>query len=313
MPFKHLTDTLDEQFQAPVGSRVLVLDADGAAYRAAATAKTLPTAVRRFVTEVLEYKYLTNAEHCNVHLTASDSLKAHRERIPAFRPYQGNRDGKSRPALLEPLRLLLADPTARSAMQVPEDFQIVYNTYWEADDTVMQDSYRYKGDSVIVSDDKDLRMTPYPYYDRDTGSILLTSDNYGEVWLRESGALGGHGLKVFFAQMLMGDTADHIRGLDRLYGKLCGPVTALEFLEDTSTEQEAASKVLWAYAHNKQDALAEAELLWMRRTVTDSAYQYLTELDLGSDLQAWLDQLRAYHIRYFEYHYPEYKGELNEA
>lgn len=311
MPFKHLTDGLGEQFDAPVQSRVLVLDADGAAYRAAATAKTLPTVVRRFVTEVLEYKYLTNAEHVHVHLTAADSLKAHRERIPAFKPYQGNRDGKSRPALLEPLRQLLADADARSAMHVPAEISVVYNTYWEADDTVMMDSYRYKDNAIVVSDDKDLRMTPYPYFDMDTSSILYTSNNYGTVWRRDTGCLGGHGLAVFFVQMLMGDTADNIRGIDRLYGKLCGPARAIEFLEDCSTEQEAASKVLWAYAHNKQDVLAEAELLWMRRSSTDSAYQYLTELDLGSDLQGWLDSLRAYHIQYFKHNYPEYMENYN--
>ncbi len=310
MPFSHLTDGLGDQFEATVCSRVLVIDADGAAYRAAATAKTLPTVVRRFVTEVLEYKYLVNAEHCHVHLTAADSLKAYRELVPTFRPYQGNRDGKSRPPLLEPLRKLLADADARADMNVPEDFQVVYNTFWEADDTVMMDSYRYKDNAVIVSDDKDLRMTPYPYYDEDVASILRTTDNYGSVWRRDSGCLGGHGLAVFFAQMLMGDTADHIRGLDRLDGKLCGPVTALEYLKDVKTEQEAADKVLWAYARNGQDALAEAEVLWMRRSTTDSAYQYLTDLDLGSEMQKWLDALRAYHIEYFQYNQPNHQGEL---
>lgn len=60
---------LGEQFEQTVPGRVLLLDGDGAAYRAACTAKTLPTAVSRWMQEVLTEQFITGAQGVRVHLT----------------------------------------------------------------------------------------------------------------------------------------------------------------------------------------------------------------------------------------------------
>ena len=275
--------------------RVLILDADGAAYRACSSAKTLPTALRRFCTEVLEYQFLTNSTDVRAHLTASGGFKGGRGLVQAFKPYQGNRAGKAKPALLEPLRELLGSPAAVD-MGLPAEWFVCLNRYWEADDACTMDSYVLRDKGLVVSDDKDLRMTPYPYWELSLGAASTIPNRFGYIRNADKTYPIGHGTKYFWLQMLMGDTADNIRGLDRLDGRLCGQVGAMDFLSGVECENEAANKVLWAYARNGQDPLCEAQLLWMRRFQEDCAYTYLMELDLDASLRTWLKQLHAYHI-----------------
>jgi len=70
--------------------------------------------------------------------------------------------------------------------------------------------------SVIVSKDKDLRMVPGLHYDFDTEQVVAVGDTFGWLWIdssKSSKTLKGWGTKFFWAQCLMGDTADNIRGL----------------------------------------------------------------------------------------------------
>ncbi len=277
-----------------VPPRILILDADGAAYRAAATAKTLPTVLRRFCTEVLEYQFLTNSTEVRLHLTGQGGYKGGRSTYPSFKPYQGNRTNKAKPALLEPLRELLGTPQAFE-MGMPEEWYCKLHRYWEADDACVMDSYQFQGGGLVVSDDKDLRMTPYPYWETAEAAVNTINDRYGFVEASDSTNPKGHGTKYFFYQMLAGDAPDNIRGLDKLDGRNVGKVGAIEFLSDATCESSAANKVLWAYARNGQDALAEAQLLWMRRHEQDCAYEYLMELDLDKPLREWVQKLHDYH------------------
>jgi hypothetical protein len=275
--------------------RTLILDADGAAYRAAATAKTLPTALRRFCTEVLEWQFLTNCNNVRLHLTGQGGYKAGRALYPAFKPYQGNRTGKAKPALLEPLRELLGTPQAYS-MGMPEDWYCKLHRYWEADDACTMDSYVYRDDGLVVSDDKDLRMTVHPYWEARKGAASVLSDDWGYISTdTEATYPVGHGLCYFWLQLLMGDTADNIRGLDKLHGKNVGKAGAVQFLEGRRDADAVANEVLWHFAAIEQDPLAEAELLWMRRHEQDSAYSYLSSLDLDPRLKVWLGELHHYH------------------
>lgn len=290
-----LNAEVEPLFESTVPGTVLLSDGDGPAYRAAATAKTLPTAYRRFIQEILAEQFVTKTATAEVYLTASTAKKADRELYPTFKPYQGNRNGKKKPALLEPLRQYLAnDPEG-----LPEGMEVQMEHYWEADDRLIMRAHILGEHAVMRSDDKDLRLTPGPYYENSTASIDRISDRFG--WIAEdftpSGSLKikGHGTAFFFAQLLHGDMADNVRGIDRLHGKLCGPVATLKYLSSVDSEDEAANRILWEYAKIGQDVLAEAQMLWLRRDEQDCAYRYLMELNLDQDLKVWLTKLNDYH------------------
>lgn len=276
---------LPNQFLGCVHGRTLILDGDGPCYVASATAKRLDTALRNFQQAMLTQLFLTNAQSIRIHLTASTSHKAGRFLVNTGKPYQGQRKGKSKPALLEPLRQAVSN---RENWLDEYDAVIMHHLY-EADDGMMQDAYRLKEDGIIWSDDKDLRMTPYPYWDKENGRIL-PSQPFG--WLQPkctpSGTvkLIGQGPLFFWAQMLMGDTADNIQGILRLNGKKCGPDGAYKALAPFMQTQDmnaVANFVLDAYREIDQNPLPEAYLLWLLRTEDDHIIHYLNSLALSDD------------------------------
>ena len=288
---------LPEQFPPPVEGRILLLDSDFMAYQAAATVKNLDTAVRRFQTLVETQRFLVNAETVRVHLTESGCQKLRRFDYPTVKPYQANRDGKAKPPLLSPLRRAI--PTL--------DWESHWSIHsWrdrEADDGLMMDALLYGDRAIMVSGDKDLNITPSPLWIADEGRIDYIPDRFGWIKLKaipNGNKVVGHGTKFFWAQMLMGDTADNVQGIIRLNGKLCGAVGAWNALKDITSESDAAEFILRAYIAAKQNPLAEAECLWLHRSFQDSAYAYLSELGLPDNLQHWLDQLHQYHQEVLE-------------
>lgn len=277
---------LGDQFNGFVQGRTLIVDADGPAYVAAATVKTVATAVRRFQQNILTQMFLTKSQDAILHLTASTSAKAGRFNIRATKPYQGQRDGKAKPALLEATR----QAVAQSHNWLPE-YTVVMNHIVEADDAMMMDAYRLKEHGLIWSADKDLRMTPYPYWDIKQCKIVQPN-GFGTLHIEHTPAgqmkLLGYGKRFFWAQLMMGDTADYITGITRLDGKPCGPAGAYEFLKGLHDENECANAVLAAYARNKQNILPEGWLLWLLRWEGDTFWQYLTELNLTPENQSYL-------------------------
>lgn len=288
---------LPEQFPPPVEGRILLLDSDFMAYQAAATVKNLDTAVRRFQTLVETQRFLVNAETVRVHLTESGCQKLRRFDYPTVKPYQANRDGKAKPPLLSPLRRAI--PTL--------DWESHWSIHsWrdrEADDGLMMDALLYGDRAIMVSGDKDLNITPGPLWVADEGRIDYIPDRFGWIKRKQTtngNKVVGHGTKFFWAQMLMGDQADNVQGIIRLNGKLCGAVGAYNTLKDITSEADAAEFILRAYIEVKQNPLAEAECLWLRRSLSDNAYQYLTELGLPDYIQHWLNQLHQYHQEVLE-------------
>lgn len=272
------TDTLGDQFDSAVAGRTLIIDGDGPCYVAAATVKRLDTALSRFKSEVLKRMFLAQAQDCRIHLTASASDKHGRFRVLASQPYQGNRVNKAKPALLEPLREAVADPST----WMPE-YSVVLHRELEADDGMIQDAYLLKEQGVIWSEDKDLRMTPYLYYDLHKG-VVNASQPEGWVSLKfsESGIanLTGQGPMFFWGQMLSGDQADHIRGLQILNGKKCGCVAAANALKDMRLQADAANFVIAAYREIDQNVVAEGWLLWLTRWHGDNVLNYMQGLPL---------------------------------
>ena len=283
--------TLGDQFKGFVAGRTLILDGDGPCYVASATAKRLDTALRNFQQAILTQLFLTKSSHCNIHLTASTSHKAGRFQVIAVKPYQGNRNGKSKPPLLEPLR----QAVAQRENWLPE-YNVTMHHILEADDGMIHDAYQLREDGLIWSDDKDLRMTPYPYWCKEKG-VILPSQPFGWLSPKFTPAgtmkLIGQGPLFFWAQMLMGDTADNVQGLIKCNGRLCGPAEAykvLQPLEATQSIDAVANCVLDAYRAIDQNPLPEAALLWLLRWPDDSALKYIESLALTEENRRYIHE-----------------------
>lgn len=277
-------DALPDQFEGCVAGRTLVLDGDGPCYAIASTVKRLDTAIRNYQQYILTQLFLTKSQDCRIHLTARDSAKAGRYNVKAIKPYQGQRKGKAKPSLLEPLREAIAVPQN----WLPE-FDVTLHRELEADDGMMHDAYRLGPNSLIWSADKDLRMTPHPYWEAKKG-VIMQGHPFGYLFMdyTASGTAKclGQGPLFFWAQMLMGDQADHIQGILRLDGKKCshvGAYNALYPLERTGDINAIANYVLDAYRAIDQNPIPEGYLLWMQRWPGDHVVSYFNELALSDE------------------------------
>lgn len=283
------TSKLGDQFFGCVAGRTLILDGDGPAYVAAATAKRLDTALRNYQQAMLTQLFMTQAQDIRIHLTCSNSTKAGRYNVQAVKPYQGNRSGKAKPALLEPLRQAVFD----RQNWLPE-YCVFMHRDREADDGMMQDAYIFKDRGIIWSDDKDLRMTPYPYWCQATARILPGVGECGWIGPKftPSGTLKliGQGPLFFWAQMLMGDQADHIQGVKLYKGKKCGPAGALAALEGVTDVHTAANLVIDAYREIDQNPYPEGYLLWLLRHENDSVMEYFKEIRFNEENSIFLQR-----------------------
>lgn len=280
-------DDMPEQFAKALPGRVLILDGDGPAYVAAATVKTVPTAVRRFQQAVLTRMFQAQAESALVHLTDEQSLKSGRFKIKGVKPYQGQRKSGGKPPLLTAVR-----QAATLRDNWLNEYDVTMHYKLEADDGMMYDSYRLKEHGIISSEDKDLRMTPYYYYDLKTG-ITYAPDPIGQLWMDYSTTQPkclGHSLKFFWAQMLMGDGADNVKGILTYDGRTCGPTGAFSALDSVHTIDDCANLVLDAYRRINQNPLPEGWFLWMLRWPGDSFWNYLNELGISPTNRDFLNE-----------------------
>lgn len=298
--FEHLLADITPQFESNEnGDKVLLLDADFLIYRAAATVKTLPTAIRRFYQMVLTQMFLTGTKECRIFITPSNCAKCHRYFYPTVKTYQDQRKAKPELPLKAPLKQhLLMNPSE----YMEQGITVAASDWFEADDLMMIHAYELKENGIVSSGDKDLRLTPYPWWNDELGRLDLIDDGFGYIEMDlDKKKLVGHGRKFFWAQMLMGDTADNVKGIIKYDGKLCGPAKAFELLRDVQSETEAANMVCRAYARSNQNVLAEGECLWLRRTEDDSAYAYFMEVVTDEAILGWLMQLHEYHINHLEW------------
>ncbi|MGL5262762.1 MAG: hypothetical protein ACRC9P_10330, partial [Bacteroides sp.] len=241
------------------------------------------TAINRFKLGVAEMMYLTESETALVHLTHKDCLKANRGKILGVKPYQANRKGNDPPKLLHPLR----DECAKPENMLPE-YNAVLHMHVEADDACMIDAYRLKDNGILMSEDKDLRQTPYPFYDNYTGKIIKAK-GIGSLWehVTEAGNTSLHGIgRIFFwAQMLMGDTADNIGGLQYFEGQRIGHKRTYQVLEgffEDREEHAVANFVVDAFRGIDQNPIPEGYLLHMMRQWGDSFWDVCKEIDWTS-------------------------------
>jgi len=116
----------------------------------------------------------------------------------------------------------------------------------EADDAIAILATLHYPNAVIVSLDKDFRQVPCVLYNPNR-------DSWEEVdeW---------SGLLFFYEQLLVGDTADNIKGVNKV-----GPVKAKKLLDGATTELELWNRCLEAYEGDYDRAVMNGKLLWLRR------------------------------------------------
>ena len=243
---KGISGELDNQFAVASSGVTVLIDGDIIAYNVTANVAKLSTAIRRFQQEVLKAIFLTGAQRAIVHLTSSSGDKNKRKLIVADLPYQSNRAGKAKPLLLEALRV---------SMSKESNWLDMFECYlWEdieADDALMIDAYRLKDKGIMYSVDKDLRQTPYPYYEIKTGKLFPALDGIGWVDLRYTegssgaGKLTGHGELFLWTQMLAGDKVDNVRGLRKANGKNIGDTSAVAEMRGITDREGMIHKVMY--------------------------------------------------------------------
>lgn len=298
--FEELLANLPPQFEVEEqknGDKVLLLDADFLIYQAAATVKTLPTAIRRFYKLVLEFMFLTGTKECRIFITPTNCAKCNRYFYPTVKVYQDQRKKRQEIPLKGPLKgHLLNNPDEYAQHGI----RVAASDWFEADDLMIIHAHELGDDGIVCSGDKDLRLTPGPWWDNEIGRVNTIPNRFGYLYWDEdapnNARCKGRGTKFFWAQMLMGDSADNVKGIQTYNGRLCGPAAAFEILHEIESESEAANLVCRAYAAIGQNVLAEAEMVWLRRSEDDSAYAYLMEVVTDEAILEWLMQLHEYHL-----------------
>lgn len=273
---------------------MLLLDGDFFVYKAATTVKQLKTAITRFYTEVLTQMFCVGTKQAIVYITPDNCAKCFRYFYPTIKQYQANR-----PTRIMPLKSALKEHLINNPLQYEDrGITIEFSEWFEADDLIITDAYRFKENGIVSSGDKDMYLTPYPYFNNSLGRIETIDDPYGYIELDRTKCMPcvGRGWAFFFAQLLMGDTADNVKGITKINGKDVGAVGAYNILKDARSVTDALDIVLPLYAAINQNILAEAEMLWLRRHPTDSAYKFFLEhIQDNSIYKQWIIDLNNYH------------------
>ena len=248
------------EFPDPVPGRVVHVDADFLAYQVSYEKPDDPKPwdEMKHNAEVAAktIQSLAAATSMHLHLTPATSNKGGRFQQALQKPYQGNRVDKPKPRYLHMMREWLA-----------KRFPGTLHQNCEADDGMSSAQYKAIAEgnrnlSIIASKDKDLRMVPGLHLDWDTGVIRDTGDDFGWIDVNDKGKVIGLGQKFFWAQMLMGDTADNIQGLPLIGTKsrIRFDVTpSLQFLLDKARALRAAGK-----PDEKMEAKVKKELLALK-------------------------------------------------
>jgi len=230
----------------------LQLDADISSFYLAWTDDTLAQNIEALKKHIEVKRLMSGCETVNLHCTRG--AKAGRDEAAMVQKYQDNRKNSDpeRKARADELRVFMETYSNKHTVPFPQ---------WEieADDSMsirQLECMREGRVSKIMTLDKDLDMVDGTHIHYDTFEEW-TGSGYGKLWLDRSGKtvkLKGQGKAFFWAQMLMGDKADHIPGLPRLSGKLLNkykPTNAvlnaqktLSNMKGSARAKAAAQKVL---------------------------------------------------------------------
>lgn len=192
----------------------LHVDGDYLAYYASGNDECTPGTARVNAMSLIEkFMALTGSVNAVVHNTASGCHKGERFLAATVKPYQGQRDSNRKPKNYGYMRELLLNYTG-------DLFRVKTWATREADDGFGACAYFASGNpaqagyAALATADKDMRMLPGLHID--WTKLCLTRVKPGEYEV-----IGPndkiYGLKWFWMQMLMGDTADNCPGLEYIW------------------------------------------------------------------------------------------------
>lgn len=292
-------DTLDN-YKVVKDGTLLLLDGDIVAYEVAAGKAKPETALKHFERRVYEIMFLAGCTKARVHLTPRGCFKNGRHLLKTVKPYQEQRGNKKKPPMLEVLR---SQPVL-DWFNDNTDIEVILNYQVEADDALMMDHYRMR-DSILVSSDKDLNLSPFPSYALEDGRHILLPDDDTFGWidrkhwftpsLKPASKMIGKGTKFFLAQMLMGDTADNVKGIISLNGAACGEAGTYTALDPIKDADEAVNFIIDAYKAIDQNIIPEAEAMWLLRNPQDNSFKFFNEFSLTDSNLNYLNE--CYHER----------------
>ncbi len=293
-----------------VAGRRVQIDADFLAYQVTAESaelvgeKSFSDMQHNCTVAIDHLTALAGAEFYTLFLTPSDSNKGRRFGSATLKEYQANRKGKEKPRYLNAMRnwmeaslgaIMCRDCEADDGMAMAQ-----YKAIREGNENL----------SIIASRDKDLRMVPglQLNWEREVIEGTPADKPFGYIYMddtKSTKTLKGYGWKFFWAQMLMGDTADNITGLPLVHPMImnkvkptaaseknpdkrkpgkCGPALAFTLLNDCDNNADAARLVAALYkacpewpvhwktgepVEHQEAFLSAAQLLWMRRDSVD--------------------------------------------
>lgn len=204
-----------------------------------------------------------------------------REEIATIKPYKGNRSGK--PKLYQVMKDWLIwrfNAEAVDGMEADDMLSIIQTE--EGDNT------------VIISRDKDLRITKGWHYGYACGKQpefpLTYIDELGYLDKSSKGKVKGGGLSFFYFQMLLGDSTDNIQGVPKW-----GEKKAYDLLSQYQDNDDTMFfKVLEIYKEVYKESYKEAflengDLLWMVNQLNEQGKPVL-----WSTLPSTLERVKEY-------------------
>ena len=217
-----------------------LIDHDLVVFRCAASAENdgLNIAIHRVEALLDELLTKTGADSYRAFLSGKSNF-----RKTIYPEYKANRTAP-KPVHLEALREYALDK--QNAELAPDTL--------EADDAL---GINQTDDTMIVSLDKDLLMVPGKHFSWEiSGRGWTKPDKF-----TEQTELGG--LRLFFEQCLKGDTADNIKGIEKIGNK-----RAKTMLADCVTGQQMFDVVRDAYS-NDDEFIMNASVLWIMQHEED--------------------------------------------
>ena len=222
------------------GKGKVLIDGDIVAYRAAfATQDYSYKEAEEKVDELMEYIIsdtvefpFPSKEDFQTYLTGKTNFRFD---IAKSHPYKGNRKDTEKPKHL-----------ASARQHMMNKYDAIVSEDEEADDLIAKAAAALDYNCVVASIDKDMLQLPCWHF------------NFGRnEWTKVEPF---EGLKFVYHQMLTGDRADNIVGLQGI-----GPKKADKLLQDCHTEEDLWTTVLKAYDGDTERLVENARLLWLRR------------------------------------------------